>query len=230
MIYNKLHKVNYLVLRVLARVMINLLTLQKSVIPQVHFKGDHSRKYVDDIAYMPDTFEKTYDYEKYIFNYCPSEDAKRIEPYNGPQNYSSGISTEDPNLGGGWLLSDINTPLSTTGVRTCAVLNLVDEDTNTHALYHVFHSTGVSGIKNFIKTEFPHFTHVNIVGGDQYQTVYTMSRIVDAVDEVNPDAEKTFYYTVSDNPELVAYKGNMYYMKGKSGKLSFVRNTENYWY
>ncbi len=208
--------------------MINILALKSSVIPQVSFKGQTPppRK----IVYGVDSFERTGDFEKYIFNYCPSDDAKRIEPYKGPKDMTSGISTEDPNLGGGWLLSDINTPLSTTGVRTCAVLNLVDEDTNTHTLYHVYHKTGVSGIKNFITTEFPHFTHVNIVGGDQYQTVYTMSRIVDAVNEVNPDAEKTFYYTVTDNPELVAYKGEMYYMKGKSGKLSFVRNKENYWY
>ena len=230
MIYNKLHKVNYLALRVLARMMINLLTLKNPVIPRISFQGIKPHSNGIQIMCGYDCFERAGDFEKYIFNYCPTDDAKRIQPYKGPKDYSSGMSTEDPDLGGGWLKSDINTPLSTTGVRTCAVLNLVDEDTNTHTLYHVFHGTGVNSIKDFITTEFPHFTHVNIVGGNQYQTIYTMSRIVDAVNEVNPEAEKTFYYTVTDNPELVAYKGDMYYMKGKSGNLSFVRNKENYWY
>ncbi len=210
--------------------MINLLTFKNPIIKSVSFQGVRTLPQGNRIIYGPDSFERTYDFEKYIFNYCPPDDAKRILPYKGPLNMTSGISTEDPDLGGGWLKSDINTPLSTTGVRTCAVLNLVDEDTNMHTLYHVFHGTDSGSIKEFITTEFPHFTHVNIVGGNQYQTVYTMSRIVDAVNDVNPDAEKTFYYTVTDNPELVAYRGDMYYIKGKSGKLSFVRNKENYWY
>ena len=229
MIYNKLHKVNYLDLRVLARIMINLLTFKTKPIKQIPFQGMQAPVH-RRIIYDTDSFDRMQDFEKYIFNYCPADDAKRITPYNGPVSITAGISTEDPDLGGGWLKADINTPLSTTGVRTCAVLNLVDEDTNTHTLYHVYHETDSESIKEFITTEFPHFTHVNIVGGDQYQTVYTMSRIIEAVNDVDPDVEKTFYYTVTDNPELVAYKGDMYYMKGKSGKLSFVRNTENYWY
>ncbi len=57
-----------------------------------------------------------------------------------------------------------------------------------------------------------------------------MRNIIDAVNEVNPSAQKTFYYTVSENPELVAYNGDMYYIKNHSGKLSFVNNSSNYWY
>ncbi len=208
--------------------MINVLTFKNPVNNNIHFGARviPPRK----IIYGPDSFERTGNFEKYIFNYCDSSNAKRIEPYTGPKDTKCGISTEEPDLGGGWLISDVNTPLSTTGVRTCAVLNLVDDKTNMHTLYHVFHNTNINRIIEFIASKFPHFNRVNIVGGSQYQTVYTMSRILDAVNEINPGAEKTFYYTVSDNPELVAYKRGMYYMKGKSGKLSFVRNKDNYWY
>lgn len=171
-----------------------------------------------------------YKFIKKIFNFAP-QNAEKLEVYRGPKNLEAGFSTEDlQDVGGGWLKADCQTPLSTTGVRTCAVLNLVNEETFENILYHVHDETSAGKIEKFIKEKFPEFTRVNIVGGDQFKTSNTMRKIVQAVDNINPNADKTFYYTVTENPEIVAYQGDMYYMKGNSGKVSFVQNTKNYWY
>ena len=142
----------------------------------------------------------------------------------------AGFSTENlTDVGGGYLKADCLTPLSTTGVRTCAVLNLVNEETGESALYHVLDETNAEKIQEFIRTIFPNFTKVNIVGGDQFKTVNTMRKIIQAVENVNPYADKFFYHTVSENPEIIAYGGDMYYMKGKTGSVSFVQK-DDYWY
>lgn len=180
-----------------------------------------------------DSFEISDEYKmrRIGYNYAPSvRETLQIQPYYGPMNKDAGFSTEDPEYGGGWLSADIHTPLSTTGVRTCALLNLVNEDTGEQVLYHVYDATKANKIEKFIREKCPNFTYVNIVGGDQYKTVNTMRKIIQAVDNVNRYAPKNFYFTVSDNPELVAYEGEMFYMPDKSGTLSFIRNDENYWY
>lgn len=166
---------------------------------------------------------------KKIFNFAP-KNSQEITVYKGPIKPEAGFSTENlEDVGGGYLKADCLTPLSTTGVRTCAVLNAVDENTCSNVLYHVHDETPVNKIEQFLRKFIPDFTKVNIVGGDQFKTANTMKKIVNAVENINPYAEKTFYHTVSDNPEIVAYSGDIYYMKGKSGTASFVQKSD-YWY
>lgn len=178
-----------------------------------------------------DTFEfsDNIKFVKKIFNYAP-KNSEEINVYKGPMKPNSGFSTENlTDVGGGYLKADCLTPLSTTGVRTCAVLNAVDEETSTNVLYHVHDETPINKIEQFLRKFIPNFTKVNIVGGDQFKTANTMKKIINAVENINPYAEKNFYYTVSDNPEIVAYSGDIYYIKGKSGTASFVQKCD-YWY
>lgn len=191
-----------------------------------------SSKYRRAVQAFDDTFSYSQPQKivKKIFNYSDSINSVRVEPYAGPMEKSAGISTEDGGYGGGWLKAPINMPLSTTDVHTCALLNLIDRDSLKQVFYHVFDETPVHKIEKFIRKIFPQFTDVNIVGGDQFKTVNTMRKIIDAVDNVNPYAKKTFYETVCENPQLVAYNGKIFYIKGKSGQVSFVQDTENYWY
>lgn len=194
-----------------------------------NFTGNKYRKavqYFDDCFCPSDSGRIV----KNVFNYSAEVGSVPVRPYMGSMDKMAGCSTEGTELGGGWLKADIDTPLSTTGVQTCAVLNLVNKDTLEQVLYHVFHKTSSSRIEQFIREIFPSFTHVNIVGGQQFQTVNTMRKVVDAVDNVNPRALKTYYHTLCDNPQLVACNGEIYHIKGKSGEVSFVQNTENYWY
>lgn len=202
----------------------------------------NNNKYNNNIAFTGRGWNKAYNaccdtfeysdcikFVKKIFNYAP-RNAEEIDVYKGTMNPKAGLSTEAlTDVGGGYLKADCLTPLSTTGVRTCAVLNAVDEESCTHVLYHVHDETPVQKIEQFLRKFLPNFTKVNIVGGDQFKTANTMKKIVNAVENINPYAEKTFYYTVSDNPELVAYSGDMYYIKGKSGTASF-KQKDNYWY
>ncbi len=118
--------------------MIDILTPLK--FNKVFFTGDALRQRIYYYSRY-DSFERDCDIEKKIFNYCSRSSGKRIQPYCGPSYKIAGFSTEDEIHGGGWLVADTDTPLSTTGVRTCAVLNLVDEDNGFHALYHVYDKT-----------------------------------------------------------------------------------------
>jgi|GEM_PF-2961376 len=176
--------------------------------------------------------DSKYKFEKKIFNYAPQKDSFFIKKYTGPMKKTDGISTEASNYGepygGGWLLSDINTPLSTSGVYTCAVLNLVNEKDNSHILMHVLHSTPSHYIKEFIDEKFSDFTKANIVGGEQLETIKTMKSILAAVKDINPDIKTCFYNTVTQNPEIIAYKGEIFYMPNKTCSLSFAQNKENY--
>ena len=166
---------------------------------------------------------------KKIFNYAPKI-SEAIDVYKGPMEINAGLSTEAiKDIGGGYLKANCRTPLSTTGVRTCAILNAVNENGGESVLYHVHDETYADKIEKFLRKFIPDFTKVNIVGGDQYKTVDTMKEIVKAVDNVNPNADKIFYHTVSENPELVAYGGDMYYIKDSKGTLSFVQK-DDYWY
>lgn len=166
---------------------------------------------------------------KKSFNYSTEIDSVPVRPYRGSLERSVGRSTEDGGYGGGYLTGSIDTPLSTTDVHTCALLNLFNEYTSMQALYHVHHKTPVQQIVDFIRKIFPDFSGVNIAGGDQFQTVNTMRKIAEAVDNVNPNAPKTYFHTVCENPQLVACDGEISYIKGKSGQLSFVQDTEHYW-
>ena len=178
-----------------------------------------------------DSFQSSNDLKFYkkVFNYAPDL-SEQVNVYKGPKFLKAGFSTENlEDVGGGYLIESCLKPLSTTGVRTCAVLNLVNEKQGQNVLYHVWDKTCAERIEEFIRKKFPIFNKVNIVGGDQYKTANTMKKIIQAVDNVNPNADKFFYYTVSDNPELIAYGGDMYYMKGSKGSVSFVQK-DSYWY
>lgn len=166
---------------------------------------------------------------KKAFNYSIDSGSVPLKPYKGPMAETAGFSTEEGGFGGGWIKGAIDTPLSTTDVHTCAVLNLVNTDSLEQVLYHVFHKTNASKIEEFIRKIFPNFNQVNIVGGGQFPTVNTMRKIAEAVNNVNPNAPKTYFHSVCENPQIVAYKGDMFHMKGKSGQVSFVQNADNYW-
>lgn len=167
---------------------------------------------------------------KKLFNYSIETGSVPVKLYNGPTATTAGFSTEKGGFGGGWLKGSINTPLSTTDVHTCAILNLVNEDTMEQLLYHVFDKTSADTIEEFIRKIFPKFTRVNIAGGDQLPTINTMKEMLKAVDNINPNAPKTYFHSVCENPQFVAYKGDMFYMKGKGGEVSFVQDTKNYCY
>ena len=168
-------------------------------------------------------------FTKKIFNYAP-KNSEAVDVYKGPKNMDAGLSTEAlKDVGGGYLKADCMTPLSTTGVRTCAVHNAVDEETCENILYHVHDETPTHKIEQFLRKFLPNFNKVNIVGGDQFKTVNTMKKILNAVENINPYAEKIFYHTTTDNPEVVAYCGDIYYMKGKQGNVSFIQK-DDYWY
>ena len=208
-----------------------------SVIPRINSNNQYtpnftSAKYRKVAQTFDDSFYSSQPVKivKKLFNYSDDTNSARIKSYSGPMAKNAGMSTEAGGYGCGWLKGSLDTPLSTTDVHTCALLNLVNADTFKQLLFHVFDDTSVHKIENFIKKIFPDFTHVNIVGGDQFKTVNTMRKIVDAVDNVNPYAPKTFYETICENPQLVAYNGEISYIKGKSGQVSFVQDTENYLY
>lgn len=205
---------------------INPFSQIKSYTP--NFTGNKYRKATQMFS---DTFSHEADrIVKKSFNYSSELNSMCVLPYNGPLEKTAGLSTEENGFGGGWLKGSIDTPLSTTDVHTCAVLNLLNADTFEQVLYHVYHKTSVNKIEEFIRKIFPDFTHVNIVGGQEFPTVNTMKKIREAVDRMNIDVPKTYWHTVCDNPQLVAYDGEISFVKGKSGQVSFVQDTENYWY
>ena len=178
-----------------------------------------------------DTFEFSDEIKltKKFFNYAPKNSVP-LEKYNGPKEVYSGFSTENiEDVGGGFLFGDCSTPLSTTGVRTCAVANFVCKKLGIQALYHVHHETNVKRIEEFIRKFMPDFDAINIVGGDQFKTANTVKKILQASDNVNPYAKKTFYHTLTENPEIIAFDGDMFYMKGKKGNVSF-NQLNDYWY
>lgn len=166
---------------------------------------------------------------KKIFNYSTEVGSVPVKPYRGTLEKSAGISTEAGGYGGGYLTGSIGKPLSTTDVHTCALLNLFNTKTSQQVLYHVYHATPMQKIVDFIRKNFPDFTGVNIVGGDQFKTINTMREIEKAIDSVNPNIPKTYYHTLSENPQLVACNGEISYIEGKSRQLSFVQDTKHYW-
>lgn len=167
---------------------------------------------------------------KKLFNYSSEINSAPIMPYNGSMSKTAGLSTECGGYGGGWLTGSIDTPLSTTDIHTCAVLNLFNINTLKQVLFHVYHKTNANRIEQFIRKYFPDFTHVNIVGGDQYPTINTIRKIEEAVNNVNINAPKKYWHTLCHNAQIVAKNGEISHIKGKAGKVSFVQDTEHYWY
>ncbi len=196
---------------------------------KVSFTGGKFYNRAYEMCFDSFEFFDSIKFVKKLFNYAP-KNSEAINIYKGPKDPSAGFSTEAlKDVGGGYLKADCLTPLSTTGVRTCAVLNAVDEEAGIQVLYHVHDETSTNKIEQFLRKFIPDFSKVNIVGGDQFKSANTMKKIINAVENINPYAEKVFYHTVSDNPEIIGYCGDIYYMKGKSGTASFIQK-KDYWY
>lgn len=162
------------------------------------------------------------------FSFGIENNTQPLPVYRGSTAKNAGFSTETGGYGGGWLKSDINTPLSTTDVHTCAALNLVDEKNGQHLLYHVYHGTSANCIKSFILEKFPNFNKANILPGDAFETNNTVNKILAAVNEINPKAEKKFSFFASENPEVVAHGGDLSYIENKPYKSMTFRQIKQY--
>lgn len=170
---------------------------------------------------------------KKIFGFGVEENSKALPLYKGPLQKSAGFSTENGGYGGAWLKGDLNTPLSTVDVHTCAAFNLVDSSSNQHFLYHVYNGpksgTSVIKIKNFIQESFPNFDRVNIIPGDVFQTKNAVDNILSAINDINPKAEKHFYHFSVENPEIVAHRGELSYIENtKPSSVSFQEISNQY--
>lgn len=169
--------------------------------------------------------------EKAIWGYKAPVGSIELQPYTGSLKKTAGFSTEAGGYGGGWIKADTSTPLSTKDVHTCALLNLVNENTNEQLMYHVYSHTSPAAIKNLITQKFPRFTRVNIMPGDQYQTNTTVNNIVDAVSEVNPKAIRQYYHMPVENPEVISVDGQLKYLENKKpDEMTFTQITNQYNY
>lgn len=168
--------------------------------------------------------------ERGAFSY-KTKYSKELKPYTGTLKHSAGFSTEAGGYGGGWIKSTTSTPLSTKDVHTCALLNLIDETTNEQMLYHVYSETSFCNIKKLILQEFPNFTKVNIMPGDQFKTNTTVNNINKALDEINPKITKQYYHMPVENPEVIAIDGELQFLKNKKpDEMTFVQVTDQYNY
>lgn len=173
--------------------------------------------------------------EKYIFGY-KAPNSKPLERYVGSTTKSAGLSTESGGYGGCWIKAAGDMPLSTKDVHTCAVLHLYNSYTDEHMLYHVYaqskhNLTSVDSIKELISTEFPRFTHANILPGDQIATNSIVKNINTAVDELNPKVSKQYYHITTENPEVVAHRGKLTYLDNtEPDKMTFTEVKDQYNY
>lgn len=173
--------------------------------------------------------------EKSIWGYKAPHSVE-LEKYTGTTIKNAGFSTEAGGYGGGWIKAAGDVPLSTKDVHTCAVLYLENKNTNEHMLYHVYGNgnknlTPIESIKTLITKEFPRFTHVSILPGDQMQTNSIVNNINSAVDELNPKAFKTYYHMSSENPEIVAQNGKLTYLDNLfPNKMTFTEVKDQYNY
>lgn len=169
-------------------------------------------------------------FSKQMHGYGVEGKSVELPLYAGTKKVSDGFSTEVGGYGGGYILSDVKTPLSTTDVHTCACLNLVDGTSDEQLLYHVFHGTSSADIRKFVNNFFPNFTKINIVPGDMLQTSKTVKNILEAVSDINPKIEPNFYHFPCYNPEIVAYKGDLFFIKhSNEGNVTF-KQVKNYNY
>lgn len=156
-------------------------------------------------------------------------EAVLLKKYNGPMTPEAGLSTESgKGYGGGWIKAKLDTPLSTTDVQSCAALNLVNNKSGEHFLYHVYDETSAKQIENFILKEFPDFDKINITKGEMQTTKHTVKRIIQALDDINPAIEKNIFDAGGGNPEFVAWKGEMSYIPNHNGEDSVNYNKASF--
>ena len=169
--------------------------------------------------------------EKSIWGFKIPKISKELEKYNGTLKKIAGFSTEAGGYGGGWIKASTKTPLSTKDVHTCALLNLVNENTSEQLMYHVYAETRKNSIEYLIKKEFPSFTKVNIMPGDQHQTNNTVNEIIKAIDNINPKATKEYYHIPIENPEVIAIDGKLKYIENTNhNDMTFTQITNQYNY
>lgn len=149
------------------------------------------------------------------FGYKVKKGSKKLSVYRGPKDEMAGFSTFTMGccFGGGWLEASINTPLSTTGIHSCALMNLINRFTNRQVSFHVPSILSSEDIGDFIKKTFPYFNRVNIVPGDESETIQTVNNIILAVRDTGLNAEEKFYHFASPEPEVVTWKGKVDYIK-----------------
>lgn len=159
--------------------------------------------------------------EKTEFGY-KAINSNPMQKYLGEIGESAGFSTEAGGWGGGWIKGRTHTPLSTKDLHTCALMNLINENTGEQLLFHVFHDTKSNSIIKLIQDKFPRYTKVNIMPGDMRDTNNTVNNILCAVDRLNPKVTKKFYHASVYNPEVVAINGELQYLDNiNPNKMSF---------
>ncbi len=168
--------------------------------------------------------------ERDIWGYKVPVGSKPLAKYTGTKVKTAGFSTESGGYGGGWIKAGIDTPLSTKDVHTCALVSLVNENTNEQLMYHVYSFTTAGKIKELIKNEFPRFNKVNIMPGDQFQTNSTVNNILEAVNDINPKAIRQYYHMPVENPEVISVNGELRYLENKKpDEMTFTEvNQYNY--
>jgi len=186
---------------------------------------------IDYRAYLNIVEDKKIRLEKKTFGFGTS-DSIELKPYSGSRTKAAGFSTEGDGSGGGWIKADIKTPLSTADIHTCATINLVDEDSGQQFLYHVYRGvtkgTAPIEIEKFLLKEFPNFTKVNIIPGDQQQTNIAVNNALTALFNINKETKVQFYHFSSKNPEVVAQNGELSYIERDGNKMTFTEVKNNF--
>jgi len=150
------------------------------------------------------------------------EESSALPLYEGPQNKADGLSTQSGGYGGGWLKADMNVPLSTCDVHTCAAVHLVNDETGEQFLHHVHHDSTYPQVEEFLREKFKDFNRVNIVAGDQPKTQNTTNVILAAINKLNPKARINHFHFPTKAPEIVAHQGELSYLPAqKDGSMAF---------
>lgn len=166
------------------------------------------------------------------YGYAVSKESKPLKEYTGPREKTDGFSTiiDYEDFGGGWLEGSINTPLETNSPHNCAILNLVNTETNKQILFHVHPRSKNSDIRYFINTKFRDFDKANILSGDDSGTLETVRKIVDALDGINPNAPKDFHHLSSFRPGVVAHNGDLSYIKNNYRSEANFQEIKQFFY
>ena len=130
-----------------------------------------------------------------------------------PEIIKKGLSTSElrvPNL---YLKTDINRPISTSGVYDCSVLYLANEKTKTHSLYHMYIDADKK-IQRIIRTLMPEgYTKAAIIpGSNTWSHIHQqyLPEVFKAVKENGNNPSVYVYHYSSEVPEIVGYEGNVY--------------------
>lgn len=198
-------------------------------IQQPHFKGKTQRMldYVAQMSIMNHLKISAENFRAYAsikdkikliktgFSYSIKKGSIELPEYKGPLQKNSGKSTSwnSSDDGGGWIKGDLSKPLNTRGIHDCAVLNLVNTTKNNHLLFHIYPTSTAIDIEEFLKKRFSSFDKVNIIGGDIPETQSTINKIISAVEKLNPKTMIKFYHSPVSRPEIVAYNGELSYIK-----------------